>query len=73
MMVFFQGYAARGDSIVIVRCVQSRLSAPRDADTASGGMRTLRVRSLWSKKKKHHTRWCFFFLVHLQGFEPGTH
>ena len=24
-------------------------------------------------RKKHHARWCFFLMVHLQGFEPGTH
>ena len=57
-----QGYAARGDSIVIVRCVQSWLSAPRDADTASGGMRTLRVQiPKVAKTKKHRLCGVFVF------------
>ena len=54
--VFLQGYAARGDSIVIVRCVQSWLSAPRDADTADGGMRTLRVQIPSGHKNKKHRK-----------------
>ena len=75
-----QRYAARDSFLLTVPLFCGvLLCAPRDADTASG-MRTppsLRVGSPpplgEQKRKKHRDCGVSLFMVHLQGFEPGTH
>ena len=74
-----QGYAARGEFLLYVPFLCNATLLILATQIPLCGMRTsLRfasgVRSHRKSKRKNTTRGgVFFFLVHLQGFEPGTH